>query len=354
MNLDVISSTLVQTLSGFEAALRKLNPLAISQIRDELAIHLPPLAAAREFLHAFDQTAGDERGRQVLLRTCELILDAITNFGKEENLQEAFMSVLRAARKHCQAQEALFELCSVFPEVDRYFLEPGTAPVLMPAAGPQGGETGLSHCGSNQAPYARGGYELYIPDVSTPKRTWPLIVALHGGYSHGRDFIWTWLREARSRGFVLLAPTSLGKTWSITNVEVDGQMLNRHLEEVYTRVSIDRNRILLTGMSDGGTFALALGISPDYPYSAIAPVACALPPVDMQNAKGRRLFWVHGAQDWMFPVSRTIQACQSLLRAGADIKLKVVDDLSHAYPRKENNAILRWFETDPIADSAHH
>jgi phospholipase/carboxylesterase len=352
MNLAVISSTLVQALSGFETALRRLSPLAISQIRNGLLVNMPPLAAARESLFASDQNAGNGLGQQELLRACELIMDAIKNFGKEENLQEAFMSVLRAARKHCQAQEALFGLCSVSPEVNRYFLEPGATPVLIPAQKPKCCETGIFHFGSDQDPYARGGYALYIPEIYTPKRAWPLVVALHGGYSHGRDFIWTWLREARSRGFVLLSPTSLGKTWSIANVEIDGQPLSRHLEEVRSRFSIDRSRILLTGMSDGGTFALAVGISQDYSYQAIAPVSCALPPVDMRHAKGKRLFWVHGAQDWMFPVSWTIQACKDLSRSGADIKLKVVHDLFHAYPREENDAIIRWFETGNVRDSA--
>lgn len=343
MNPEVISSTLVQALIGFERALRRLNPLAVPQIRDELAVQMPSLAAARESLLAGNQNAGNERGREELLRVCELIKEAIGNFGKEKYLQEAFMSVLRAARKYCQAQEAMFPLCSIFPAVNGYFLEPGAPPVIIPAGQPQGCETGIFNYGTDQDPYARGGYVLYIPEIYTPQRAWPLVVALHGGYGHGRDFIWTWLREARSRGFVLIAPTSLGKTWSIMNVEVDGQRLTRHLEEICSRISIDRDRILLTGMSDGGTFSLALGMSGDYSFPSIAPVSCALPPVDMRHTKGKRLLWIHGAQDWMFPVSRTLQACKELLQAGADIKLKVVPDLSHAYPREENDTILRWF-----------
>lgn len=342
MNLEVISSTLVQALTGFEAALRRLNPLAISQLRVELAVHMPSLMDARESLLANDQNAGNGHGCLELLRVCELIMDAIQTFGKEEDLQQAFMSVLRAARKHCQAQEALFELCSVSPEANRYFLEPGATPLLRSSQKPQDCETGIFQFRSDQDPYARGGYTLYIPETYTPEQAWPMVVALHGGHSHGRDFIWTWLREARSRGLVLLSPTSLGKTWSIANAEVDGQTLNQHLGEVCSHVRIDQNRILLTGMSDGGTFALTMGISPDYTYQAIAPVSCALPPVDMRHAKGKHLFWVHGAQDWMFPVSRTIQACKDLSQSGADVKLKVVRDLSHTYPREENDAILRW------------
>jgi phospholipase/carboxylesterase len=343
MNPDAVSSTLVQALRGFEGALRRLNPLAIPQLREELLLQMPSLAAARESLLADDQNTGNERGREELLSAGEIITDAIKNFGKEEDLQEAFLSVLRAARKYCQAQEAIFTLCGIFPSVNGYFLEPEAAPAIIPAGHSPGYETGIFHAGTDQDPYARGGYVLYIPETYIPERAWPMIVALHGGYGHGRDFIWTWLREARTRGFVLLTPTSLERTWSITNVEADGQQLSRHLEEVCSRINIDRGRILLTGMSDGGTFALSMGLSPGCPYQAIVPVSCTLPPVDMRQAKGKRLLWIHGAQDWMFPVSRTLQACKELLQAGADIKLKIVHDLSHAYPREENDTILKWF-----------
>jgi len=102
-------------------------------------------------------------------------------------------------------------------------------------------------------------------------------------------------------------------------------------------------------MSDGGTFALALGLSENSPYSAIAPVSCALPPVNLHQTKGKRILWVHGAQDWIFPVVRTIQACRYLQQSGVDIRLKVIEDLSHTYPREENDTILKWWKKSNAA-----
>jgi phospholipase/carboxylesterase len=348
MNLETISSTLIQMLIAFEAAMRRLNPLILSEIREGLLVRLGPLTAAREFLLADAPNAIDESVQSGLLRACDLMLNAVRNFGKGGELQEAFISALRAARKHCRAQEVLYPLCGIFPEVNRYFLEPGGPAVLWPAEKTHHADTGIFHVGADQNPHARGGYSLYIPETYTPEQSWPLVVALHGGYSHGKDFIWTWLREARSRGFILFAPTSQAMTWSIANVEVDEQPLRSHLEQVCSRVNIDRSRILLTGMSDGGTFALAMGMSGNSTYQVIAPVSCVLPPVDLRCAKGKRILWVHGAQDWIFPVSWTVQACKDLLQAGADIKLKVVQDLSHTYPREENDTILKWFEMGRI------
>jgi len=339
-----VSSTLVHALIAFEAAMRRLNPMALSMIRENLLLQREPLTAARQALLDADEEAINNSVRTGLLRACDFLLAAVRNFAKEEELQAAYISALRAARKHCRAQEVLFTLCGIFPEVNRYFLEPGVTSVLPPAQQRKNEETGIIHVGSDQNRHARGGYSIYIPENYTSQRAWPLVVALHGGYSHGRDFVWTWLREARSRGFVLFAPTSQAMTWSITNVETDGQPLLRHLEDICARVHIDRSRILLTGMSDGGTFALELGLSGNSFTQAIAPVSCALPPVDIQNIKGKRILWVHGAEDWIFTVDRAVQACKYLLQSGANIKLKVIEDLSHTYPREANDTILKWFD----------
>lgn len=343
MNPETISKTLVQALIAFEAGLRKLNPLALSEIRKGLLVYLEPLAAARQLLMAADTGVEDESVRSGLLRACDFIQSGIRKFADEEDLQAAYIASLRAARKYCRAQEELFPLCGAIPEVNRYFLEPGVTSILPPADKTHHDKTGMVHAGSSHHPHARGGYSLYIPEAYTPERPWPLVVALHGGYSHGRDFIWTWLREARSRGLVVFAPTSQAMTWSIEHVEIDEQPLRRHLEQVCSRVHIDRSRMLLTGMSDGGTFALALGMSGNSIYQTIVPVSCALPPVDLRQVKGKRILWVHGAQDWIFPVSWAVQACRDLQQAGADIKMKIINDLSHTYPGEANDSILKWF-----------
>ena len=344
MTPESISETLIQALRGFDAAMRRLNPLALPEIREELLVHLQPLAAARQALPAILPGAIQESVRSALLRACDFISSAIKGFANDADLQRAYIEALRAARKQCRAQEALFALCGVFPEVNRYFLPAEGKTLPMPAGNLSDAETGIFHIGADQNLYERGGYSLYIPEAYTPQQAWPLIIALHGGYSHGRDFLFTWLREARSRGYILFAPTSSGMSWSITHAESDGHRLARHLEEVSSRVNIDRNRTLLTGMSDGGTYALELALSPNSPFRFVAPVACALPPVDLRQVGEKHIFWIHGAQDWIFPVSYAVLAGKKLLGAGAGLQQKIVRDLSHTYPTEENSAILQWFE----------
>ena len=64
----------------------------------------------------------------------------------------------------------------------------------------------------------------------------------------------------------------------------------------------------------------------------------------LHYAKGRRIFWIHGAQDWMFPVGLARHACSLLGKAGAKVSLRVIGDLAHAYPRDQNEGILTWFD----------
>jgi len=305
-------------------------------IREQLLTRTDGVRAARQKLVESGHHDREEAGRQ-LVKVAGLILEAVDRFGEGMDMTQAFMSVLRSLRRCCQAQEALFPLRHEFPGIDRYFLEPGAdIPGSRPTAG-------IVHRIPGDDPYGRGGYSLFVPEACTPGRAWPLVVALHGGYGHGRDFLWTWLREARSRGFLLLAPTSSGQTWSLMDIETDARILERHLDEVCSSHAVDRDRILLTGISDGGTFALGMGLGPKSPARVIAPVSCVLPPVDLVHAKGMRILWIHGARDWMFPAGRATLACEALSEAGADVRLRIIPDLSHTYPREENDAILKWF-----------
>ena len=51
-------------------------------------------------------------------------------------------------------------------------------------------------------PGTRGAFSLYVPEYYDAARAWPLVVAMHGGSGNGGAFLWSWVREARTRGFV--------------------------------------------------------------------------------------------------------------------------------------------------------
>ena len=162
----------------------------------------------------------------------------------------------RALRQVSRALEALYPLAAVLPTVNRFFLASDDRDGRRPSRADV--PTGVMHAGNDTG--ERGGFSVYVPEDYDPARAYPLVMALHGGAGHGRLFLWSWLREARGRGVILVAPTAMGDTWSLMEPDVDSAHLARVLEEIAQRWVVDRTRLLLTGMSDGGTFTLLSGL----------------------------------------------------------------------------------------------
>ena len=136
-------------------------------------------------------------------------------------------------------------------------------------------------------PAARGAYSLYVPEYYDASRAWPLVVALHGGSGNGGAFLWTWLREARTRGFILIAPTAQGSTWSLMEPEIDADNIDRIVAEVAESWNVDDTRKLLTGMSDGGTYSYVIGLRDSCQFTHLAPIAASFHPDDDELRRRR-------------------------------------------------------------------
>lgn len=257
--------------------------------------------------------------------------------------------IFKALRHLPRAQEAIYPLAAVHPAVNRFFLDPsvrGVAETVARSAQPaRDGETGVIH--QENGPGTRGGFSIYVPEYYTADRAWPLVVALHGGSGNGRAFLWSWLRTARSFGAIVVSPTATGPTWALMGDDTDTPNLMRILETVRAEWAIDPTRMLLTGMSDGGTFCYVSGLEAASPFTHLAPVAAAFHPLmaemaDTDRLLGLPILQVHGRLDWMFPIEVARQAREALAAAGADVSLREIADLSHTYPREINPEILAW------------
>ena len=139
----------------------------------------------------------------------------------------------------------------------------------------------------------------------------------------------------------------------------DSPNLARILASVQTRWNIDPAKLLLTGMSDGGTFCYVAGLEGASPFTHLAPVAATFHPrmaemADAERLRGLPVFLVHGRFDWMFPVQVARQTRDALSAAGADVTYRELDDLSHCYPREMNKAILGWLRSHPPGIGAQH
>jgi len=347
-NLDPVCQELVRGLKGIEKFQRRFFPPEISSLREEMLPLRASLDKVWEPLHTLKPPEELKEQIDIIIDAYDLIAKALQMIisAPTENFQQTVMRVMQAFRKSCQAQDLLFPNRQISPHVNRFFLEPPVHDQTEKLDSKTQAEvkTGLNHLGTENDPYARGALSLYIPESYDGTRAWPVVIVLHGGFGHGRDFIWNWVREARSREFLLMSPTSKDTTWSILNPEIDGTALIEMLSYVKRDWNVDPDRILLTGISDGATFALMNSLWQNSPFTAFALVASAFPQIDFSKARGKRIYWIHGALDWMFPVQIAVNGYQALKKAGVEAMLRVVEDLSHTYPRDENDRILTWFD----------
>lgn len=351
---------LLAGLDALEQSFRHLHPPAFPQIRALLAPARDALEAALEDFAgvAAPDALGDFRAR--LEQAARLELEALACIVDSGPPSEGAARALRAMHRHARAQDVLYPLRHVLPPVSAWFAEPFRRADLasLEAAGPRDAgdatsdappRVGLFRSSPSGEPGERGHFDLYVPESHDGREPWPLVVALHGGSGNGSDFLWSWLREARSRRCLLLAPTSRGSTWSLDAPGHDGEALARMVEWVAERWPVDRERVLLTGLSDGATMTLLVGLGEGTPFTHLAPISGVLHPMNFAvgnvgRAAERPIYLVHGALDWMFPVSLAREAARVLEDAGAALVYREIDDLSHTYPREENARILEWLD----------
>ena len=277
--------------------------------------------------------------------------EGITGLLAAGNAPQPIVAAYRAMRAYARAAEALYPMAAHLKPVSQFFLEATAREDTALAAwlaevDPTREQVGVMHVGG--PPGTRGAFSLYVPEYYDAARAWPLVVAMHGGSGNGGAFLWSWLREARTRGLIVIAPTATGSTWSLMEPDEDGPNIDRMVEQVARQWNVDPARQLLTGMSDGGTFTYVLGLRGDCRFTHLAPVAAAFHPMilgftDSGRLRGLPVHVLHGAQDWMFPPTMARHAQQALEQAGAAVVYREIADLSHTYPRDENAAILDWF-----------
>jgi phospholipase/carboxylesterase len=345
-DLVAVTAALLQSLEALGVIARYLNPPDLAAVMQAIGAPEEALRGVRGRLEPWPERLADVRAS--LESASDDALAAFDELRAALGARDGMRAVFRALRHAPRAHEALYPLAAGLAPVSRFFLDPASRDNSglrdrLARAGPS--ETGVIHF--DNAPRAPGGFSMYVPEYYTPGRAWPLVVALHGGSGNGGGFLWTWLPAARSRGAVLIAPTAVGETWALMGPDVDTLNLNRILDEVRDRWNIDPARLLLTGMSDGGTFTYVTGLEGDSPFTHLAPASAAFHPMLAQMAEEDRLrglpiHIVHGALDWMFEVSLARQARKTLAAAGARVTYREIDDLSHCYPREVNVPILDW------------
>lgn len=189
---------------------------------------------------------------------------------------------------------------------------------------------------------------LVVPPGVLPRQPIPLMVLFHGGGGSADRILPMMEAHARSRGFLLLVPQSLFPTWDIVIAGhgPDRERLDAALAEVASRFLLDPTRLAFAGHSDGGSYALSLGLTNGHLATHLVISSAGFMSVLVQ-AGVPRIFMSHGRQDEQIPIGRSGRVHASRLReAGYDVTY-VEYDGPHAYQPHIVRQAVEFFVPSP-------
>jgi predicted esterase len=182
---------------------------------------------------------------------------------------------------------------------------------------------------------------IYVPHGIDPDQTLPFAVMMHGGGGNSMRMDFT-LPLAEEFGVVMLLPQSRKGVWDavVGSFGDDATFLDGALAQVFSGCAIDPARVTLGGLSDGATYALALGLlNGDLFTHLVAFSPGFLKQVDRNGRP--RVFVSHGTRDTVFQISRGRDVVRQLREEGYDVTFLEFDG-GHDVPDAVAREAFAW------------
>jgi phospholipase/carboxylesterase len=184
---------------------------------------------------------------------------------------------------------------------------------------------------------------LYIPRMSNASSSMPLLVWLHGGGGRASDIEYMF-PLAEELGVVILTIDARHNTWDGIDSPYgpDVLFIDAALQHTFERVSIDPRRIGIGGLSDGASYALALGRANGDLFTHLIAVAPGRLDPPAPPTGQPRIFVAHGTRDNVYNVvgSRRF-IVPGLKSAGYDVTYLEFDG-PHWVPTPVARQVLEW------------
>lgn len=145
-------------------------------------------------------------------------------------------------------------------------------------------------------------------------------------------------------GFLLLAPSSQQGTWDVIRggYGPDVLLIDKALEQTFSRYSVDPEHLAIGGFSDGASYALSLGITNGTLLGHVIAFSPGfMAPTGQEGAP--RFFISHGTEDRVLPIDRcSRRIVPQLQRVGYDVRYLEFAG-GHAVPGDIAREAVDWF-----------
>ena len=161
---------------------------------------------------------------------------------------------------------------------------------------------------------------LYVPPGYHPDRPADFLLLLHGATGVGLFALWPIVLFANTHNLIVLAPDSRGRTWDRVhgNFGTDVAFVDQALELVFSRYTVDPDRVGIGGFSDGASYALSLGLTNgDFFKKVIAFSPGFMAPGEQVGRPS--VFISHGSDDTILPVACSQRLVPRLRAEGYDV-----------------------------------
>jgi predicted esterase len=184
-----------------------------------------------------------------------------------------------------------------------------------------------------------------VPHNYNPKRSFPLIVALHGHGSNSPAFHDLWKSTADTLGYVLLTPQGENRTeegigWG-ENAERSVLIV---MDVVQKSVHIDSRKIYLAGFSSGGRLAYFLGLRYANLFHGIAALSShfdeELVPKNKVMMNKIRVYIGHGSLEQEI-AEQSKMAAASLKELGFEVNHVQYVGIGHSLPEPKEVELAR-------------
>ncbi len=224
-----------------------------------------------------------------------------------------------------------------------------TTPALLSscAAVPPTPPTGLA--AGEQRPWELEGERMWVAlprEYTQRSERWPLLIFLHGSGERGTD-----LEKVKVHGPPKLVAQGAAYPCIVVSPQLeesarwwDAERLHKLLGALKTRLHVDPQRCVGTGLSLGGFGMWQWATNHPRDLAAIAPVCGFGDPAKVAAMRGVPVRGYHGDQDTVVPLAPHVACVEALRAAGGTASLTIYPGVGHDSwtPAYQDPGLLPW------------